>query len=1492
MIQLYAKGTTDFTKNGISLRPTESTVTFQDNGQYDLEIVIPAQSEFTDFDYGQILRATVPEQYVAAVNLGTVTNWTVSNASGAKLYAEIPTLRTISYNQWSGYSSSGGQTQYSVGAKVTYSNHNYQCNTWDPSSPQCAVPPNNNSWWTEIARTTGTPGKVAATLDYGTTIMKIADFNSDYMEVATLSGKSGYILKTDCTSTGTSESRVVPARTISEQSFMITEIRKEQNGQLIRVSAEHVSYQLGRTILGDCDVVGVNPMTALMLIAGAMKESYSGNLYTNITDVTIEAKWSWKNAQAAILDPKNGLLGLTGGWMIRDDLDVFILPDDSGSTKYSVRYGANMKTVKWTGDVSDIVTRIYPTAQTEDGSTLLLPEEHIDTARTIPFVRPEVFSTGLKIGQKVKNTDGTEVELTENDVYTRMREQANNRFTIDKCDMAEVSLELDWVHMPDTVEYAQYTALKNAAPGDWVEVRNGPLGISELIRMTGYTWDPMTESYKSAKFGSNKEKATVAGYNLQNGSVTGKAIAAGSVSGASIMEGAITAREIQTNSLTADLIASRSIIAELIAADAITADAIMANAITAEKIAAGSITTVKLAAESVTAEKIAANSIMSEHIQAFAIVAGKIAASAVTADKIDAGAVTAEKIAAGAVLAEKIAALAITAEKIAAGAVNADKIAAGAVTAVKIAANAINADKIDANAASAIHAKIGTADVVNAQIAVADINYAHVKDLDAQSAYFGQAVIQEGVANKLFIPRLAVDYAQIVSATISDLVIQATNDNYYKLDVDLDGNVTATQITPTAEELEEGHTSDGRTIYTATDITASELNTTDIYASHALMDMITANIINVDKLFANEATISKINAMDLSSNTYIQATIGTWQSGSTITQTIASISSRISELGYGTIYYSTTEPDHEHLVEGDIWIQPLDDNTWEVYEEDTWEDILNEGTWGSVLGAYKVYTWTGQTFKTLFDSTVNTEMWTAIEQNTAAIALKASQTQVNLLSGEVSQFAATLEVQAQEISAAVSAVNAKTATYVSWADPTILHTITLGDIWIKSQDMFGTWLQASANTWQTLKDNFTWSNALGSQTFVWDGTAWIETSDRSVEVYTQTLIQQNTSAISALVETNATINDDLYQLKTEITITAGLIAQEVQRATTAEGGKIDKTSSLQTAEAIVQEAVSQSMTSAGSLFIAQTSVYQDAQSIVTVATTTATESAIGACIPRTTTYQTADSIVQAAEQWTAGQLQNYSRIDQTSSAIAAYVSAHAYEQISGITITSAGVQVSGNKYIDLDVDASNYVHINGTGIIMSGSRVNVNGKDMWARDDIIVLKKNESETSIISEMSGVHDWVLIKPYYDALIAYTGTDTIITESSNWMIMSQNVGGLSFGDTASWYQYDLTIHIPTATGGGSSSVAFTVTLSENADFSSPCTFSSARMNVTSFPTTISISSGHVANNLCKNGGSLYIKVTDDVGATFTIDRIELSASCDAVTGRVPCTVYYFP
>jgi phage minor structural protein len=323
---------------------------------------------------------------------------------------------------------------------------------------------------------------------------------------------------------------------------------------------------------------------------GAMKEAYSGGIYTNLTEETITADWSWKNAQNAILDPKAGLLQYTTGHLIRNDMDVFLLADSEHTPGYRIAYGANMTGVDWDGSVADMVTRIYPTAQTEDGKTLLLPEEYIDTVRTVPFVRPEVLNTGLKVGTEEEQSDGTKVKLDEETVYARMREAANNRFNVDECDKPELTLEVDWIHLPDTEEYEQYAALKNAAPGDWVEVTNGPLGISETIQLTGYTFDPILGRYEKCRFGKLKAKSTVSAYDLKTGSVTGRALAAGSVGGQNIQANTITAREIEAHSITADQIASRSIVTELLAANSITADEINAGSVTAEKIAAQAIT--------------------------------------------------------------------------------------------------------------------------------------------------------------------------------------------------------------------------------------------------------------------------------------------------------------------------------------------------------------------------------------------------------------------------------------------------------------------------------------------------------------------------------------------------------------------------------------------------------------------------------------------------------------------------------------------------------------------------------------------------------------------------------------------------------------------------------------------------------------------------------------------------------------------------------------
>ena len=1339
MIQLYPKGQTTFSANGIELHPSENEVTWQDGGRYDFSMSIPREAaEGITLDYGMILKVSVPPQHIGAISLGAVSYWATTAAT--KLYSQVPSTRTIKYDAWT-------LKGYTAGDKVSYGNKNYQANHAIP--PLTDVAPSVSSDWTEIQRYESVPGKEITTLASGTSIMKVSDFNSTYMEVATLTGYQGYVATADCASTGQSGERTIPAFDITEQFFTINHIDKETDQHNIRVEAEHISYQLGRTILGECSVVGVSPATALLFITGAMQEAYPGNLYCGIDDGIIDADWSWKNAQSAILDPQNGLLKAIAARAIRDNLDVYIIENAEEDTTYEVRYGVNMKNVKWTGDVTGIVTRVYPIAQREDGTRIMLPEKYIDSVRTVPYIRPEVLDTKLKVGQKVENSDGTEVELTEDEVLTRMRAAAQDRFDIDHCDMAEVTLELDWVHMPDTEEYRQYLTLQNAAPAEWVRVVNGPMGVNTAVQLTSYVWDAILLRYKKTGFGDKKQKPTISGYDIKSGAVTNRALSSGAVRGENIAAGTITAREIEAGSITAEQIASRIITTELLAANAVTTNELNAGAVTANKIAAHTIT--------------------SDEIDAGSVRSAVIAAGLITANDINAESVRAAIINAGK----------INADDINAQSVRAAIIDAGKITANDIEAYTITADKISANFFQGQTVIAGVASIANAQISNADISYAKIKDLSADTAVFDTTITDRGVASFLYIARLAVTYGQMVNATIGDLVLGATNGNYYHIDVhvDQDGNpyMVPTLVQVSEAEIAAGHTTEGKTILGNVG-TFAELSSEYFYAIDSVIDRITAKRIDVDELWARQAFINKLMVQDISSNTYIQSTIGNWVSSSTITQEINSLNSKISTLGYGTVYFSPTEPSHEDLTEGDIWVKSSNMQDWKnVYDDyDDWEDVYDGfDDWQTIGSVQRMYVWDGVAWSEMYDSNLPDLLQTEINQLATEITLKASLTQVDTLAGEVSDFSAQLTIQAQEIQSAVSAVNQKAASYVTQEDPRTYYTVSVGDIWIK-WDGTTDWESVYDNydDWEEIYDTFDeWAELTGAKTYVWNGTEWVETSDRASEIYQQTLIDQTNREIQLMASEQATLSDNMISMQASLRVTAEQIATEVSRATTAEAGKIDKTSTLQTATAIVNEAVRQAASAASGAYIAKTTTLQTATAIVNEAVSQAATAAAGAYIAKTSSlqtadaiqneavrlsglaaaaayiaktsnyssvddiigqaqtlannaattaknasiaktstyqsaaaivnaavaqaataagntyiaktasYQTADAIVNAAESYVDGELESYSTTTQTSTMISQYVGSNAYGKVSGITIETEGIDISGSQYV-------------------------------------------------------------------------------------------------------------------------------------------------------------------------------------------------------------------
>ena len=255
-----------------------------------------------------------------------------------------------------------------------------------------------------------------------------------------------------------------------------------------------------------------------------------------------------------------------------------------------------------------------------------------------------------------------------------------------------------------------------------------------------------------------------------------------------------------------------------------------------------------------------------------------------------------------------------------------------------------------------------------------------------------------------------------------------------------------------------------------------------------------------------------------------------------------------------------------------------------------------------------------------------------------------------------------------------------------------------------------------------------------------------------------------------------------------------------------------------------------------------------------------------------------------------------------------------YGQVSGIEITTAGVDVSGSKHINLDVNANNYVHISSAGIDMKGARVNINGCDVWARDDIIVMNPNAAEVwrrtvgGIEGHMSGKHDWVMIRPFYDSSINYAGATGSAQGGTaiNNQYTESGSSGKAFGGQATWYNYAIALNLQnTASQYRALTVQvylankpFSFVQSSSADRRSEA---AAQANViipavtgtigANNTLTLNLDSGHVGYNLCGENQKLYYYIYGLNYEGMNVTGNTLTATDDATNGRVPCTTYYY-
>lgn len=821
MINIYSAKETDFASLGLTaLEPIECTVEEQAGGKFELTLVHPIDDDlkWTYFQVGNILKAPCATRQTPLV----------------RITDNVP-----------------------AGTTTTKTRAIYKVQTSTGERLRLRAKPSLNA-------------KIISSYKPGTQVVRLS-VSGDWARVVVRSGgATGYMWADDLvfvkneteTVTGSTTvetvSKVIEPVQTRDQLFRIYSVAPDVKTNTITVLASHISYDLqGVIVVGTCTPQGASAKDVVDYALAHASANHEFNFYCTVTD-PVTADYSDTSLVKMLLDPESGIVKQTHARIIRDNFDIYILPDEVIDRGVEIRHRKNMLGAIMTTDTSGVVTRILPIGKDKDGDRLWLTENGGWVESKYQSAYPIAHDAAIEYDVSVGKGDGQ--FATDDLARAELKKRAQADFA-NGIDLASVSLEVEFVALENTREYAAYAPLLALFLYDTAGVIAAYAGINAKLRMTSYIFDCLLKRYNSAKLGDITDiEQTTYGYEIADGTVTGSKILPGSVDGNTIMRrasiGYAKIAQAAIEQLAADaIVAVRADIHKLVA-DEITADQLYVDL-------------AKLAVAQITAANIENANINWAEIKDLNAEIAKI----VTAQIEDATITSAQISDLNAAVAEIATA----------------KIEEATIDAAQI-------DNLAAVIASAVHLEVQTG----------NFTLAEIKNLLSSAL-----ILQEGVADSMMITNLAVTSANLLNATIDKLVLKGSDGKYYRVFIGADGTIQTEEVTVTEGEIAAGETGDGRQIV-ATTANVGSLNATTVKASQAIIGTIFTESLTAGKITANEALIASMtapliyttaitalgNSLDLSANESIRLTVGSSLATATVEYALSDSRTEAPETGW------------------------------------------------------------------------------------------------------------------------------------------------------------------------------------------------------------------------------------------------------------------------------------------------------------------------------------------------------------------------------------------------------------------------------------------------------------------------------------------------------------------------------------------------------------------------------------------------------------------
>lgn len=494
MINVYPAAATDFSTLGVTtLAPASCTIEERAGGLFELELAHPidADLKWTYLQTGNIIKApcAVREAPILRVNDDVSSGSSTKTRAIYKVTTDGRRLRL--------------RAQPSESAKILHA--------YKPGTEVVRISVSGN-WASVIVCSNGQSGYMwAANLEF---------VRNESETVAADEEKPSAVVETQQT---------------REQLFRIYSVAPDSASGMVTVKASHVFYDLKGIVCTKeyaPESVAANEVLATIL-ANLSAEQHGFTFHCTVT-AAISGDYSGVSVVRALLDPEIGIVPLTHAQIIRDNFDVYILPDTPMDRGMEIRHRKNLIGAVLTTDASNVVTRIRPVGKDKDGNRLFITDNGGWVESANKALYPTSLDAEIEYDVTVSKDKDSKFK-TDAEARAELKRLAEADFA-NGADAATVGLEVEFAALENTEEYKAYAKMQRLFLYDQVRVVAAYAGINAKLRVNGYVFDCLLKRYDDVYVGdiSALEQVTY-GYEIASGTVSGTKLLPNSVNANTVM---------------------------------------------------------------------------------------------------------------------------------------------------------------------------------------------------------------------------------------------------------------------------------------------------------------------------------------------------------------------------------------------------------------------------------------------------------------------------------------------------------------------------------------------------------------------------------------------------------------------------------------------------------------------------------------------------------------------------------------------------------------------------------------------------------------------------------------------------------------------------------------------------------------------------------------------------------------------------------------------